>query len=609
MQVLDGGRAFNGGNPPAELEFKRRAVANPQKDAPPQTILGAEQKAWFKDQLKRATATWKIWGNSQGTLELARRSGESAGRPDEAAVAGRPFANLGGGDHGSAWVERSEIYDLVRDAKITRLRDRLGRPSQLLGRLCIGPASARQVRAGGPELRRRLALQPGRDGGARAPTIRKDFPLRPLYLADRPGARSPTGRFNMLLRHGVRSCLEYAKTFDLERARALSNPALAPHLEFVDMGGHGYATVRLSGDEMRTEFVCIPRPITRSERPDGGPLRYRVVHTAKLWRAGEGRSSRSKCSKAIRALDLTCGARLTGGWYWQALSRRDGACVRLADRDRARVEAQRSEARHARRRCPHFLDARPRQRHRWADRRARLSRSPPLRSSVGVTALMALAYAPELSASAIRRARSRRWSRSASVFSPGTVSRRWALRALRSPSRFLALEERAARICRQARRARRQGARPLRDHRRRDPAVPAQRTLWPARRLEPAEAVAGGRAGHRLLVPRLCRQPHFRRAARDHRHGADRRSLQFDRGDPVARSAARQRGAGRRGTGRNRARDGGHVLPGHPARGDAGDAGPVRFRRADAPSARRRVGRRLLALPKSSALRRARASR
>ena len=51
------------------------------------------------------------------------------------------------------------------------------------------------------------------------------------------------------------------------KARALSNPDVAPHLEFVDIGGHGYATVRLTGDEMRTEFVCIPRPITRSETP------------------------------------------------------------------------------------------------------------------------------------------------------------------------------------------------------------------------------------------------------------------------------------------------------------------------------------------------------
>ena len=60
-----------------------------------------------------------------------------------------------------------------------------------------------------------------------------------------------------------------------------------PGIQPVGSGGHGYATVRLTGSEMRTEFVCIPRPITRSERPDGGPLRYRVVHTASLWKSGE----------------------------------------------------------------------------------------------------------------------------------------------------------------------------------------------------------------------------------------------------------------------------------------------------------------------------------
>ena len=90
-----------------------------------------------------------------------------------------------------------------------------------------------------------------------------------------------------LLKHGVRSCLEYARSFDLKRAHAVSNPELSPHLEFVDMRGHGYATVRLTGDEMRTEFVCIPRAITRSDRPDGGPLRYRVVHAASMWKPGE----------------------------------------------------------------------------------------------------------------------------------------------------------------------------------------------------------------------------------------------------------------------------------------------------------------------------------
>jgi alkaline phosphatase D len=80
----------------------------------------------------------------------------------------------------------------------------------------------------------------------------KDAPLRALFLADKPGQEKPDWTFNMLLRHGVRSCLEYAKNFDLEAARSLSNPDLTPHLEFVDLGGHGYAKVRLSADAMRT---------------------------------------------------------------------------------------------------------------------------------------------------------------------------------------------------------------------------------------------------------------------------------------------------------------------------------------------------------------------
>jgi alkaline phosphatase D len=53
------------------------------------------------------------------------------------------------------------------------------------------------------------------------------------------------------------------------------------------MGGHGYATVRVASDSFESEFVCIPRPIERIERPDGGPLSYRVVHRAQLWTRDE----------------------------------------------------------------------------------------------------------------------------------------------------------------------------------------------------------------------------------------------------------------------------------------------------------------------------------
>ena len=115
----------------------------------------------------------------------------------------------------------------------------------------------------------------------------KDHPSRFLFLADRSGSAKPEAAVNLLLRHGVRSCLEYQKSGDAERGRKLSNPNLSPHLTFLDLGGHGYAVVRVTHNAFETEFVCIPRPGERSNTPDGGPILYRVSHRAPLWGKGE----------------------------------------------------------------------------------------------------------------------------------------------------------------------------------------------------------------------------------------------------------------------------------------------------------------------------------
>jgi alkaline phosphatase D len=285
MQILDGGRAFNGGNPPAELVFGEVRIANPQKAAPAQTILGATQKAWFKDKLRASTATWKIWANSLGCLDWrADPQNLPAGLTKQQWPSG--YASLGGGDHGSAYVERREIYDLVRDSGITGFAIVSGDRHSFWAGYASAELPPGKFEPVGLSFVGASLASPG-VMEAYEHRLPRDHPLRALFLADRPGAGKPDWTFNMLLRHGVRSCLDYARNFDLKRAQRLSNPDLAPHLDFVDLGGHGYATVRISGDEMRTEFVCIPRPIVRSDRPDGGPLRYRVVHRAPIWNPGE----------------------------------------------------------------------------------------------------------------------------------------------------------------------------------------------------------------------------------------------------------------------------------------------------------------------------------
>ena len=285
-RIFDGGRTFNGGNPPNEISFNGAHVPNPRKKAPPQTILGATQKAWFQDQLRKSTATWKIWGNSEGAPDWRSDPQNLPPGLTKETWPKTTYALMSSGDYGSAYRERAEIYDLVRDEKITGFAivsgDRhsfwAGYATSELPPGKFDPVGLSFVGA---------SLSSAGTMEALEHTFPKADPLRPLFLADRPGGSKPDWTYNMLLKHGVRSCLEYAKSFDLKRAHAVSNAELAPHLEFVDLGGHGYATVRLSADEMRTEFVCIPRPITRSERADGGPLRYRVVHNAPLWRAGE----------------------------------------------------------------------------------------------------------------------------------------------------------------------------------------------------------------------------------------------------------------------------------------------------------------------------------
>ncbi|HRH43800.1 MAG TPA: alkaline phosphatase D family protein [Pyrinomonadaceae bacterium] len=286
MIALDEGRAYDGGKPPSELHFRDVRISNPSKDKLPRTILGIEQKAWFKDQLRKSKATWKIWGNSLGALDdRVDLQNLPAGMVKNAWPADT-YGMSHSYDYGGAYAERKEIYDLVRDAKITGFAIVSGDRHSFWAGYASAYLPPRKFEPVGLSFVGGSMISPGAMEATEY-GLRKDHPLRALFLADRPDGGKPEWTYNMLLRHGVRSCLEYAKSFDLKSAHALSNPELAPHLEFVDLGGHGYAKVRLTANEMRTEFVCIPRPITRNASPDGGPLRYRVANIAKLWKPGE----------------------------------------------------------------------------------------------------------------------------------------------------------------------------------------------------------------------------------------------------------------------------------------------------------------------------------
>lgn len=280
---LDAGREYANGHPPAKLTMGDRSVDNYVAKAAPQTMLGAKQKAWFLDKLRNAQATWKVWGNSLGTLDT--RVDPQHLPPELGKWKGQGYGLLSAYDWGAVWHERAEIYDAVRDAGITGFAivagDRhsfwAGYAAKALPPAVFEPVGVSFV--GGS------LISPGA-AEANEYNWKKDNPLRALYIAEDKDGK-PQSTQNLLLRHGVRSALEYAASKDLQKALAVRNPEMAPHLTFYDAGGHGYATVRVDADKMVTEFVCIPRPITRAPGEDGGPLRYRVRHEVSLWKAGE----------------------------------------------------------------------------------------------------------------------------------------------------------------------------------------------------------------------------------------------------------------------------------------------------------------------------------
>jgi alkaline phosphatase D len=285
MEIMDAGSVYNSGQPPATIRSGKKEIANFRRDEPAQTILGVEQKAWFLERLKQSNAPWKIWGNTTATLEM-RADPQNLPANLNGGWDGSGYAGVTNTDWATAFFEKGQIYDFVRENGITGFATVAGDRHSFWAGLAGKSLPPKAFEPVGIAFVTGSISAPG-FVEAFEHGFPKEHPLRSIFLGQGPADTRSQPTINLLLRHGAKSCLEYAKSGDIVKARALSNPDLSPHVSFVDMGGHGYAVVRVTNDTLETEFVCIPRPLERSERADGGPLVYRVRHQAKLWRKNE----------------------------------------------------------------------------------------------------------------------------------------------------------------------------------------------------------------------------------------------------------------------------------------------------------------------------------
>jgi alkaline phosphatase D len=282
LEIIDGGRDYNGGKPPNTIRFGDQQVPNLRKAGPAQTLLVAEQKAWFLERLRNSKTTWKIWGSTTSTLDMRADPQNLPPGMVASAWPGAGYASFGGGDVSTAYQERGEIYDFIQKHAITGFATVAGDRHSFWAGLSAKSLPPKPFDPVGVAFVVGSISAPGMVESMEH-HLPKDAPLRALFLGQGPGDNRPQPTINMLVRHGVRSCLEYAKSGDVHKSRQLSNPDLSPHVSFVDMGGHGYSIVHAAADRLETEFICLPRPIVRQDQPDGGPILYRVRHAARLW--------------------------------------------------------------------------------------------------------------------------------------------------------------------------------------------------------------------------------------------------------------------------------------------------------------------------------------
>ena len=193
-----------------EHPLRRREVPNFRKDQPPQTMLGRRRrKRGSSSGCKTSSATWKIWGNSLGTLDW-RADPQNLPPGLTKPWPGAGYAGFGGGDHSAAYVERAEIYDFVRERGITGFATVAGDRHSFWAGLAAKALPPEKFEPVGVAFITGSVSAPGLPEASEH-RFPKDHPLRPLFLAQTAGQSTWEPTVNLLLHHGVRSCLEYRR--------------------------------------------------------------------------------------------------------------------------------------------------------------------------------------------------------------------------------------------------------------------------------------------------------------------------------------------------------------------------------------------------------------
>ncbi len=101
--------------------FVRKAGFDPKEASAKPSLLGAAQKTWFLDAIKKSTATWKVWGNEVQMYQMALDLWRLPSVPDSI-LGFKPYTAYINCDQWDGYrSERAEILGELSKAKVENL--------------------------------------------------------------------------------------------------------------------------------------------------------------------------------------------------------------------------------------------------------------------------------------------------------------------------------------------------------------------------------------------------------------------------------------------------------------------------------------------------------
>jgi alkaline phosphatase D len=209
--------------------FVRKPGFDPKEASAKPSLLGATQKAWFLDAVKKSDATWKVWGNEVQVYQMALDLTKLPGVPDS--IFGiKPYTVYVNADQWDGFrSERAEILGALTDANVENLL------------VCTG------------DIHSFYAAELHVDFDAPKPK-----PVGVEYVTAGISSASLKGLMEKLIPAGnpLRFVVD-AWTGGADKALTESNP----HLRYTDTDSYGFALMTIDATKAEATFVHVGDPL------------------------------------------------------------------------------------------------------------------------------------------------------------------------------------------------------------------------------------------------------------------------------------------------------------------------------------------------------------